>query len=165
MKTLWGRSRVAYLPSLVLWLATIVYLTTAWSYNADARLFPLLIGAVLFVLLPLDILSIADTPFGARLRGLLNPGAALPNSDESDAQPMRRQAVALAFVFGFAGLLIVIGVLAAIPLYVVASVKFLGRRSWWLSLATGAILGLFTYLLFVVALGIELYPGVLFAKL
>ena len=32
----------------------------------------------------------------------------------------------------------------------------------WLSLATGAILGLFTYVLFVVALGIELYPGVLF---
>jgi Tripartite tricarboxylate transporter TctB family len=164
MKTLWGRRHVVYLPSLILWLATMAYLVTAWRYNADARLFPLLIGGVLFVLLPLDILTMADTPLGTRLRALLNPDAA-PSSDvENDDQPVRLQIVALAFVFGFAALLIVIGVLAAIPLYVAASVKFLGRRSWWLSLATGAILGLFTYLLFVVALGIDLYPGVLFGN-
>ena len=165
MKTLWGRLRVVYLPSLVLWLATIAYLVTAWRYNADARLFPLLIGAVLFILLPLDILMIVNSPLGTRLRALLNPGAALPSHEENDLPPLRRQVVALAFVFGFAALLIVIGVLAAIPIYVVASVKILGGRNWWLSLATGAILGLFTYGLFVVALGIELYPGILFANL
>ena len=162
MKALWGRSVVDYLPSLVTWLAVIVYLVTAWGYNAEARLFPLMIGLLLFVLLPLDVLILAETAWGARLRATINPASVEPTSDSTEQHPLCSQIVALAYVFGFATLLVLIGVLPAIAIYVTASVRSLGRRNWPLSLTFGAVLTSFTYALFVVALDIPLYSGLLF---
>jgi hypothetical protein len=73
-----------------------------------------------------------------------------------------RQFAAVLWLAGFATALLLIGVLYAVPLYVFASLRLRGRRSYPVCLAGGAGMALLVWSLFAVLLHLNLYPGLLF---
>jgi hypothetical protein len=160
--SVFGRPLLAYVPAFVLLVATAIYVATAARYPADARALPMLIGLIMLILLPLDLIAISETPLGRSLRRVLNPSTRTAEEEAEEAATKRRQFMALGCVAAFALALVLIGVAAAIPLYVGASMWLFGRRPMVSSLVWAAAVGVFAWLLFEMALGVDLYPGLLF---
>jgi hypothetical protein len=146
-----------YLPAAGLAVFTAIFLVTAYSYPSQARAFPAAVAWVTLLLVALDIVSRTDTKAGAAVRKRLNPVAAT-----EDSRPLDRQIGAVIWLAVFAVVLVLIGVLYAVPLYIFASLRFRGRRSWFTSLWISAIATGGIWLLFAVALRLELYPGYFF---
>jgi hypothetical protein len=157
MKQILGSPVVDYLPAVGLAIFTAAFLATAYRYPFQARAFPAIVAWVTLLLIALDIISRTDTRWGAAVRWRLNPSAAA-----EDPRPLGGQAGAVIWLALFAIALVLIGVLYAVPLYVFASLRFRGRRSWFTSLWVSAISTGGIWLLFAVALRLELYPGYFF---
>jgi hypothetical protein len=146
-----------YLPAAGLAIFTAIFLAAAYGYPAQAREFPVAVAWVTLLLVTLDIVSRTDTRVGTAVRRRLNPGAAA-----EDSRPLAGQFGAVIWLAAFALMLVLAGILYSVPLYVFASLRFRGNRSWITSLwiaaaATGGI-----WLLFAVVLRLELYPGYFF---
>jgi hypothetical protein len=73
-----------------------------------------------------------------------------------------KQVAAIAWIAAFVVLMILIGILYAVPVYVFASVRLRGRRPLWLCAAVSAGIAVFIWFLFEQVLQLELYPGILF---
>ena len=142
--------------ALALLAFALGYLALAYSYKPALGAVPAAIAWMLVVFLALALGSHTDTPLGRYLRRRVNPEAERPFF------PAWRQIEAMLWVGGFAGALIVLGVLAAVPLFVVAFMHFRGRRPLWLSLIGSAAVTIFVWLLFAQLLRLELYPGLIF---
>lgn len=155
---LFGRPVAQYALPGALLAVSIGYVVMAAGYSREGRLVPLLVGAAMIVLLPIDLIAISETRLGRRLRRL--DAAAAPVEPEFRVS-RRRQLASLGWMIAFALLIVAVGVAAAIPIYVAGSMRLLGRRSWASALATAAAAGIFSYLLFTYALAIDLYPGLL----
>jgi hypothetical protein len=149
-----GRGDVLFILALL--LVTLAYLGLAYSYKPALRAVPAAVASVMVVFLAIDLVSHLDTPLGRALRQRLNPAAERP------AYAALRQIEAILWVAGFAALLIVIGVLYAVPAFVFAFMRFRGRRPVWASLVGGAAVTGFLWLLFSALLHLALYPGLLF---
>jgi hypothetical protein len=147
-----------YLPAAGLAIFTVAFLAVAYGYSSQARAFPVAVAWVTLFLVALDIVSRTDTRAGEVVRRRLNPGAAVPESSPAGAQ---FGAVIWLAVFGL--VLVFIGILYAVPLYIFASLRFRGGRSWFKSLWIAAIATAGIWLLFAVVLRLELYPGYFFA--
>jgi hypothetical protein len=146
-----------YLPAASLAVFTAIFLAMAYGYPSQARAFPVAVAWVTLVLVTLDIVSRTETKAGAAVLSRLNPGTAAP-----DPRPLGGQFGAAAWLAVFALTLVLIGILYTVPLYVFASLRFRGSRSWstclWIAaLVTGGI-----WLLFAIVLRLELYPGYFF---
>jgi hypothetical protein len=161
MKTVFGTRLLDYLTALGLLVITILYLVTAYGYDPRAREIPVAIGWVMVGLVLLDLVSRTNTPVGHALLKFLNPAA---EDAPEEHYPALRQVSALSWVFLYTAMLVFIGVLYATPLYVFGSMRFHGKRSYATSLASALVVTAFTYLLFQVALSVELYPGMLFEE-
>ena len=158
MKTVFGTPLIEYIPAAALGVVTIVFLATAYTYPAEARAFPAVIGWVVIMLVALDIVSRSETVVGRAFKSALNPGSVAPAATYS----LRDQAGAILWLAALAALLVAAGVLVAIPLYLFASLRFRGRKSlitslWIAAAATGGI-----WLLFTEVLRVELYRGYFF---
>ena len=160
MKSIFNRPFSDYLFPFLVWVLSLAYVITALGYGPQARLLPLLVGIALLVMLPFDLISISDTPLGRKISGSINQAA---KEEKDDLGGVRPQLRALGAMLAFALLLPLLGIAMAIPLYVAASLRVLGRKTWTQAVLTGAIVGLGTYLLFELALDIRLYPGLLLA--
>ena len=156
-KLIFGTPVVDYLPAFGLALFTAAFLATAYSYAPQARTFPAAVAWVTLFLVALDIVSRTETRAGAAVRKRLNPTAAA-----EDSRPLDSQIGAVIWLAVFAVVLVLIGVLYAVPLYIFASLRFRGRRSWFTSLWVSAIATSGIWLLFSIALRLELYPGYFF---
>lgn len=148
-----------YLPTALMAIFTTAFLTTAYSYPSQARAFPVAVAWATLFLVALDVVSRTDTRAGEAVSRHLNSGAAAEQS-----RPLGGQFAAVIWLSVFASALVLIGILYAVPLYVFASLRFRGRRSWiaclWIAaIATGGI-----WLLFAVVLRLELYPGYFFGS-
>ena len=161
MKTILGTRVLDYLPALGLLALTVLYLAAAYGYDPRAREIPVAVGWVMFALVLLDLVSRTNTPVGHAVLRFLNPAA---EDAPEEHYPMPRQASALGWVFLYTALLVFIGVLYATPLYVFGSMRFHGKRSYSTSLVSAVVVTGFTYLLFQVALSVDLYPGMLFEE-
>jgi len=162
MKRLFGTPITDYFPALVLWLLSAGYLATAYGYSLESRIMPVLVAWSMLLLLLLDLLSRTQTAFGQALTRWLNPAATQTDAIAPDRAMMARQLAAVLWLAGFATALLLIGVLYAVPLYVFASMRLRGRRSYLVSLAAGGGMVLIVWLLFAVLLRLQLYPGLLF---
>jgi hypothetical protein len=136
-----------YLPAAGLAIFTAVFLAAAYGYPSQARAFPVAVAWVTLFLVALDI-----------AKGRLNPAATAEESRPSDSQ-----IGAVVWLAGFALLLVLIGILYAVPLYIFASLRFRGSRSWFTSLWIAAVVTGGIWVLFAVVLRLELYPGYFFA--
>jgi hypothetical protein len=162
MKRFLGTPITDYMPALGLLGITGVYLTTAYNYSADARAVPAGVAWVMLVLVALDLVSRTQTTIGVALMHWLNPAGDTANQRDVKRYPVLRQIAAVAWVAGFAGALVVIGILYAVPLYVFSSLFFQGRRPLPVCIGVSAAATAMIYLLFAVVLRLDLYPGILF---
>jgi hypothetical protein len=145
-----------YLPPLALFAATIGYLAVAYRYDGDARSMPVAFGWTMLLLLAIDIAIVTRTQAGMFLARLLNPSV-----HQREELGLARQVGAIFWPLLFTLLLVLIGVAAAVPIYIFASMRFHGGWSLRWSIATASIASAATWILFEVALRTPLYAGLL----
>lgn len=158
MRRLLGTPIAAYVPAFGLLLVTIGYLWIGYGYKPEVRAFPEGVAWVMVVLLLLDLASRTETAAGRALLRWLNPAA----STEPPPQPVRQQIAAVLWVAGFAALLVVLGILLAVPVFVFAALRLRARRGWGACVVATAGATVFVWLLFSVLLRLSLYPGLIF---
>ena len=161
MKRVLGTPIVDYVPALAMVAITIGYLSIAYTYSETARLFPVPVGWLMLLLLALDLVSRTKTPTGEMLTKLLNPAAEAEGAEPRF--PLLRQLSAMLWVAFFTVAMVLIGIMAAVPLYVFGSMRFHGKKSYFTSLIAAVSVTVFTWVLFAFALQVELYPGALFS--
>jgi len=164
VKTILGVPWIRYLTPLVLWLVAAGYVALAATYGREARMMPLLVGGLLVILVPLDIVSLSETAPGRWLRQSINPAAASELEAEAEAAAeanWRPRVVAVAWMLSLPLLIYLIGVVAATFLYVAGSLRALGRKRWRTAVGTGLAAAAVGYLLLQALLGIPLYEGLL----
>ncbi|HUB96275.1 MAG TPA: tripartite tricarboxylate transporter TctB family protein [Stellaceae bacterium] len=157
-RRLLGAPLTDYLPAAGLAAATLAYLALAYGYTTAVRAFPAGVAWVMLVLLALDLASRTETRLGRALMRTLNPAAAAPPAAQSRA----RQITSVLWVAGFAALMVLVGILGAVPVYVFAATRWHGRRSLGACVAVAAGATFFVWLLFSVVLRLALYPGLVF---
>lgn len=164
MKRFFGTPAVDYLPALALFIIAVIYLVTAYGYTPQARAFPVSVAWATLVLVALDVVARTHTPVGETLTRWFNP-AALPKNEEARPHyPRGKQIAAVLWAVAFVALIVVAGFLAAVPIYVFASMRLRGRRPLWLCLLVSVVATAFIWALFTQLLEIELYPGMLFSE-
>jgi hypothetical protein len=157
-KRFFGTPLADYLPAAGLAIFTAAFLAMSYGYSSPARAFPAPVAWLTLLLIALDMVSRTNTGAGEAIRKRLNPAIPAAEAPRSVGAQFR----AALWLAAFAVLLVLIGVLYAVPLYIFASLRIQGHRSWftcvWISAAaTGGL-----WLLFAVVLRLELYPGYFF---
>lgn len=158
MKRILGTPVTEYLPAFGLLLVTLAYVWIGYGYKPLVRAFPVGVGWIMLGLLSLDLASRTRTRLGRALLHWLNPTA----EAERPTRPLAREAAAVGWVAGFAALLVLVGILGAVPLFVFAALRWRGRRGWGACLLGAAGATFFIWVLFSALLRLALYPGLLF---
>lgn len=150
-----ARFRPASLFTVAVIALLAAMLVEAASWNAAARIVPLVVGGVA---LACAVLSLAYEVFG---RTLAAPGApASPIlqrihmdlvSDTGDATPAQivaRAALFFGWMLGFMAAMAVIGLIPTVPLFVIAYMRLENREPWRLVLPQAVGLTVFIYVVF-----------------
>jgi hypothetical protein len=145
------------MPALGLLLITIAYLTVAYQYSPALRAFPVMVAWSMIALLALDLVARTPTKLGRAVPRWLNPASAAAETTHIN----RRDLVAVLWVAGFVTALVLVGVPCAVLLFVFASARWRGKRSYAVSLLLAVATMMVIWLLFTQLLRIELYPGIL----
>ena len=161
MKRIYGTPIWRYIVPAVLLVMMIGYFAIAIGFPRDARMMPLLVGATLLILLPIDLISLAHSRIGDMLRRRVNPAAGEPIKDIGGRG---KQLTAIAWILAFAAAIFLVGIMLAVPLYITGSVRFLGGKKWSAAVLAGALAGIGNVALFQLLLGVDLYPGIFFAR-
>ena len=156
MKRLFAPGRGDYFFVLGMLVFALLYLALGLSYKPALREVPVPVACIVIALLVLDLVSRTETALGAALRRRLNPIPARP------AYPATRQIEAVLWVAGFALLLVLLGILAAVPVFVFAFMRWRGKRGLIASFLAAGGATLFIWLLFALLLRLTLYPGLVF---
>ena len=159
MKRLLGTDVATYGPPAFLFVFTVAYLIVAYGYSPASRAFPVIVAWSMIVLVTIDLISRTQTRAGrAHTRWLIPTAATTAGHDN----PLSRvEIIAVSWVAALVAAMALIGILYAIPLFVFASVRWRGQRSYAASLAIASITTLLVWLLFTRVLRIELYSGLL----
>lgn len=144
-------------PALGLLTITIAYLMVAYQYSQASRAFPVMVAWSMIVLLALDLVSRTPTKLSRSVTRWLNPASAAAETTHIN----RHDLVAVIWVAGFVTALILVGVPCAVLLFVFASARWRGKRSYAASLFLAVTTMVVIWLLFTRLLRIELYPGLL----
>jgi hypothetical protein len=145
------------IPALGLLIITIAYLMVAYQYSPASRAFPVIVAWSMVVLLALDLVSRTSTRLGRAVTRWLNRTSAAPETTHISGHDL----VAVLWVAGFVTALILIGVPYAVLLFVFASARWRGKRSYAISFLLAVATMVVIWLLFTWLLRIELYPGLL----
>jgi hypothetical protein len=143
-------------PALGLLIITIAYLTVAYQYSPASRAFPVMVAWWMIVLLALDLVARTPTKVGRAVTRWLNPASAAETTHIN-----RHDLVAMLWVAGFVATLVIVGVPSAVLLFVFASARWRGKRSYAFSFLLAVATMMVIWLLFTQLLRIELYPGLL----
>ncbi len=161
MKRILGTPIAAYLPAAALGLVTAALSRDlAYRYKPMARAFPAGVAWIMLALLALDLASRTGTRAGAALMRWLNPAA--PRDDARTRDATRRQVSAILWLVGFVALMVLAGILVAVPIYLFAALRWRAHKSYGACVLGAAGATLFVWLLFSVVLRIALYPGMVF---
>jgi lipopolysaccharide export LptBFGC system permease protein LptF len=146
-----------YLPALGALALTGFYLVLAYRYKPMVREFPAGVAWVMVGLLGLDLAARTQTRAGRALTRWLNPTTAAP-----EPRALWPQLAACLWVAGFAALLVLIGILSAVPVFVFAALTFRARCGLGTAIFGAAGVTFFVWVLFSLLLRLSLYPGLLF---
>jgi tripartite tricarboxylate transporter TctB family protein len=158
MRRVLGTAIADYAPPLGLLALTIIYLIIGYQYPPVSRMFPVMVAWSMIVLVALDLASRTQTRAGRTMAYWLNPASA---TAEHKAAQSAAELSAIIWLAAFVAALVLVGILYAIPLFVFASVRWRGKRSYAASFAVAAVTTLCIWLMFARLLRIELYPGLL----
>jgi uncharacterized membrane protein YfcA len=123
----------------------MLFVGSSFYYSPKARVVPLVVGFFSLALVLSQI--IADFVFlRAEKRG-------------QGASSEVRYVPAILFALGTGALMFLFGYYGGIGIVLLAMTKFWFKESWVVSLASTALLLLFSYILFYMVFGIELYTG------
>jgi hypothetical protein len=141
------------LPPVIIVLFVVGYLLTAYlTLDFTTRRVPVLTAFVTLVLLAIDIFN--D----------LIPESRRSDSVEGGSRSfLGREITAVLFVAGGVAGIYLVGFLAAIPLYLFASIKYLGAQTTRVAIIVALIASVSIYLIFELALAYRLFPGILFS--
>ncbi len=164
MRRFFGTPLRDYLPAAGLFVVTSFYLYLSAGYPARARAFPAMVAWAMLALIALDLLSRTETRLGRAVKRTLNPAADRVARESDHVQSWQRQVASVLWIAGFATAIVLIGILAAVPLYVFGALRFRGGRPLLTCLLAAAGATAFIYLLFGVVLRLNLYPGIFFSN-
>jgi hypothetical protein len=149
-------------PPLVLGLVAVGFIAWSYAYSPDSRMVPLVVGYATLVLVVLDLLSRFDNPVGHAIR--VAAGADFSNLEMPNTPRPSKELVQAAWMVGAVVAVLLIGLLAAVPVYVLLSMRLNGGRSWLEAAISAAGTGLFVYVVFEFLLSYELYRGMFFDR-
>lgn len=151
--------RSVYPP--IVWLAVCAGFVV-WSYDLDelSRAAPLLVGYAGLVLGALDLVSRFDGAVANAVRVTMGAGFGQPEITHHPR--FRAELIQFGWMTSFVVMALFIGVLPAVPVYVLASMRINGRRTWRESVMASVATLAFVVVVFEVFLAFELYRGVLF---
>ena len=158
LKSIFGERWIDALAAMTILALTAAFLLVGYRYPPVARQFPVTVAWVMLALAGLDIVSQVDSRIGAVLKNRLDRGGAA--AEEVSSRWL--QFAAVAWLAGFAVSLWLFGVLFAVPVYVFASLRLRGHRPWLRCMMAAIVSTAIVWLLFSVALRIELYRGIIF---
>ncbi len=146
------------LPSVVILVFVVFYLITGYlSLDDTTRRVPLLAGVVTLVLAVIDIARVI-------VRGGAQSGSWVVEGGGVQVPESRgRELAAISLVAAGVAAIYLLGFLIATPLYLFASIAFLGKQSSRAAAAVALLTSLAIYLIFEVVLDYPLFPGLLFA--
>ncbi len=146
------------LPSAVILVFVVFYLITGYlSLDDTTRRVPLLAGVVTLVLVIIDIARVI-------IRGGAQSGSWVVEGGGVQVPESRgRELAAISLVAAGVAAIYLLGFLIAIPLYLFASIAFLGQQSSRAAVAVALLTSLVIYVVFEVVLDYPLFPGLLFA--
>jgi Tripartite tricarboxylate transporter TctB family len=148
---------------LVLLLVMIGVLVASYGYDPQARALPVLVAWTTIALLVLEILVQAGTRVGGHIEKLLQSKDFLPSPERA---PLAK-ALPLAIVWPalLVALTVLVGMLPAVLIYVLLSLKAVGRKSWAQAATIAVAVTALSWLLFEWSMSYELYRGVLIGYL
>lgn len=149
-------------PALVIAALSAGFVVWSFQYSPTSRFVPLIVGFTMVVLALLDIASRTDMRIGQYVRTAA--GADFANPEMKHTPPVKSELTQAGWMAGCVGGMLTIGILPTVPLYVLSSMRFNGRRPWTEAIIAASAAGLFTYLVFEVFLSYELYRGVFLDK-
>jgi len=145
-------------------LALAVIGVVAWSrdYTAQARALPVLVAWTTLGLLVLEAVVQTGTPVGQWVARLFSGRAPMADEpDEAHAPPVLAQLRGIAWPVVLVALIIVFGILPAVPAYTFLSLKLAGGKSTVRAAGTALGVTAFVWALFEWSMSYPLYRGVL----
>jgi len=133
---------------VLLGIIIIIFITTSFYYSPKARLVPLVVGFISLGLVIIQVITDAMT------------GKSGQKGEEAKFfQSKFIYAVLFSIAYGSA--LFLLGYYGSLGIFSIVATRYWFKEKWGTSfIITGALL-LFSYVLFVVVFGIELYPGII----
>jgi small-conductance mechanosensitive channel len=138
-----------WFPVFVFISLTVLILQGSLELTTDSMIFPWVIGGVGFILL-----------IGEIWKEVAEARQKTSREKTHRKTDLRAILTTLALILGILPLIYLLGYLISIPLYTLFALKFLGER-WRTSLTMALSVGLLFYLIFVVALKVPFYEGIL----
>lgn len=151
--------RSVYAP--IVWLAFCAGFVV-WSYDLDSvsRAAPLLVGYAGLILGALDLVSRFEGAVPNAIRVAM--GAGFDRPEITHNPKFCAELIQFGWMALFVVMVLFIGVLPAVPIYVLASMRMNGGRTWKESIIASVATLVFVFVVFEVFLAFELYRGVLF---
>lgn len=151
------------LPPIVMLVFSITFLGWAYTYGERAQQMPVLVGWIMSVLCALDVVASSHSRAGNLVRALFAGKRADHGAVKGTGRALGRSVVSILWPTAFISLVAVFGFLPVIPVYVFLFVVLQGRKSIRLGIAAAALTTALTFVLFKLALGYEVYQGLLFS--
>jgi hypothetical protein len=156
-------SLAAYLVPVSILVLAVGFLLSAYGYEGRTRQVPVLIGWILVALCLLDVVAASGTRAGKAVRAFFTGTIVGERNDELWDYPVGRVLVAMAWPTAFLVVVVLIGLVAAIPVFVFLFVLIQGRSNVRRALLASAVTTGCIYALFEQVLNYKMYQGVLFA--
>ena len=153
------------LMSLVMLAIFVAMVAIAATYPPDTRFLPFVIGIPGIVLALIqgasELIDSRRAAAPARRATLRETTAAKAEAILEPPGDVRREIVLLAYLVGLAAAVLMLGFWLAIPLFVIAFLRFRERETWTLTLTLTASAWVMLYLVFDSVLGIIVHEGFL----
>ena len=144
-------------PAIAITAIALIFVVWSYSYDGSSRQFPLMVGYATLVLGILDLIARSDLPMAQTLRRCLGATA---SNERAPSGALRRELVAMLWISGFVMATLLIGILAAAPIYIIAAMMLQGRKPLRHSLIAAVSTTVFLWFVFEVCMSYTLYRGV-----
>ena len=165
--------------ALILLTVLLMFVSLAFTYSSEARIVPLIIGALALGLICLQLLVEIIPELSQKVGILGEEEKEIFGSKQLvkkiEAEPGKEtvsssnKSIKIGEIQGFLWLLalvcliFLVGYLIAIPVFLFLFFKLLASRGWTFSIAVAGITWVVVYFSFIMLLNIPLYKGVVFA--